>query len=87
MVFMAILFAVEVATLLIAYFSPAPVTASGLRSAVPVRAATTGRQFRATATALGSSTSIRAITTRATIAAPPGSLFVLSKGPPNSERT
>ena len=85
---MDILFEVEVATLLIAYFSPAPVTATGLRSTVPVRTATTGRQFRArTSTARGASASIRAATTRTAATASAGSLFVLSKGSPNSERT
>ena len=85
---MAILFAVEVATLPTVSFSPAPVTATGLRSAVPVLTATTGRQFRPrTATTRGTSTSIRATTTRAASTATTGSLFALSKGSPNSERT
>ena len=85
---MDILFEVEVATLLIAYFSPAPVTATGLRSTVPVCTATTGRQFRTRATTTrGTSTSIRSATARATGTATSGSLFALSKGSPNSERT
>ena len=86
---MDILFEVEVATLLIAYFSPAPVTATGLRSTVPVRTATTGRQFRtrATTTTRATSPSIRATTARTTTTATTGSLFALSKGSPNSERT
>ena len=89
MVFMAILFAAGVATLLIAYFSPAPVTAAGLRSTLPVRTVPTGRQFRTrTTTTRGTSTSIRATTTRTTTTpAITGSVFALSKGSPNSERT
>jgi hypothetical protein len=68
--------------------SPAPVTAAGLRSAMPVRAAATGRQFRTrtTTTARGVSTSIRATTARTATTATTVSLFVLSKGLQNSER-
>ena len=85
---MDILFVVEVATLLIAYFSPAPVSATGLRSTMPVRAATTGRQFRTrTTTTRGASASRRATTARATATAAARFLFALSKGSPNSERT
>ena len=85
---MDILFEVEVATLLIAYFSPAPVSATGLRSTMPVRAATTGRQFRTrTTTTRGASASRRATTARTTLTATTGFLFALSKGSPNSERT
>ena len=90
MVFMAILFAVEVATLLIAYFSPAPAAARGLRSTVLVRTAAIGRLFRTrAATSRGTSTSIRFTTTRttSTTSASAGSLFALSKGSPNSERS
>ena len=88
MVFMAILFAVEVATLPTASFSPAPVAASGLRSTMPVFTAATGRQLRTrTTTTRGASTSIRATTARPSAAATAGGLFVLSKGSPNSERT
>ena len=86
MVFMAILFAAGVATLLIAYFSPAPVAATGLRSTMPVRAAATGRQFRSRATR-GASASVQAATTRATTTDTTGGLFVLFKGLPNGERT
>ena len=85
---MDILFEVEVATLLIAYFSPAPVSATGLRSGRPVRTAATGRQFRTRMTTTrGPSTSVRDTTTRAATAATGGGLFALSKGSPNSERT
>ena len=71
-----------------ASFSPAPVTATGLRSTMPVRTATTRRQFRTrtTTSTCGPSTSIRATTTRTATTAAAGSLFVLSKGSPNSER-
>ena len=86
MVSMAILFAERVTIHLRASFSPAPVTATGLRSTMPVRSAATGRQFRTrAATPRGASTSIRATTTRATTTATTGSLFALSKGSPNSE--
>ena len=77
-------------TRLIASFSPVPATSSmGLRSAMPVRVATTGRpSLIRTATARGSSTSIRATTKRtATAAHAAGCLFVLSKSSPNSERS
>ena len=87
MVFKAILFAAGVATLLIAYFSPAPVTATGLRSTMPVRTATTGRQLSTRATTHGTFSSVRATTTRPSAAATAGSVFALSKGSPNSERT
>ena len=51
--------------------------------------ASTGRPFRTrtTATTRGTSTSIRATTARPTSTAATGSLFVLSKGSPNSERS
>ena len=66
--------------------SPAPVAVTGLRSTMPVRTATTGRQFRArTTTTRGVSASVRAASTRATATATTGGLFVLSKGSPNSE--
>ena len=86
---MAILFAVGAVTLPTVSFSPAPVTATGLRTALPVRSAATGRQFRTrtSATTRGASASIRAATTRATTTAATGSVFALSKGSPNSERT
>ena len=73
---------------LIVSFSPVPAAASGLRSTMPVRTATTGRQFRARTAAAtrGSSTSLRATATRTTTTtAASGALFVLSKGSPNSE--
>ena len=67
-----------------AYFYLSPVSATGLRSAMPVRAATTGRQFRTrTATTRGASTSVARTASSATS----GGLFVLSKGSPNSEHT
>ena len=72
---------------LIASFSPAPVAAAGLRSAMPVRTAATGRQFRARATtSRGASTSIRGTTAGTASTATTGGLFVLSKGSPNRER-
>ena len=69
-------------------FSPAPATATGLRSTMPVRTVSIGRPFRArTTTTRGTSASIRATTARTAAAtATAGSLFVLSKGSPNSER-
>ena len=90
MVFMAILSVVGVSTHLIAFSFPVPGLATGLRSAIPVYWATTGRpcQLRtaATATARGSFPSIRATTARTTAtAATSGSLFVPFKGSPNSE--
>ena len=87
MVSMDILFAERVTIHLRASLSPAPVTATGLRSTMPVRTATTGRQFRdRTTSTRGPSTSLRAATTRATTAAATtGSLFALSKGLLNSE--
>ena len=71
-----------------AFFSPAPATATGLRSTVPVRAVAAGRPFQArTATARVSSASIRATTTRTTATATTGFRFAPSKGSLNSERS
>ena len=68
-------------------FSPAPATVMGLRSTVPVRTVTIGRPLRTrTTTTRGASTSIRVATTRATLTATTGSLFVLSKGSPNNKQ-
>ena len=68
------------------FFSLAPATAMGLRSAMPVRTATIGRLFRPRATtARGSSSSFRGTTARKSTTASTGSLFGLSKGSPNSE--
>ena len=88
MVFMAILSVVGVSTHLIAFSFPVPGLATGLRSAIPVYWATTGRpcQLRTATTSRGASTSIRATTARTTAtAATSGSLFVPFKGSPNSE--
>ena len=87
MVLRVMLFAAGGTMHLTAFFSLAPATATGLRSTVPVRTVTFGRPFRARATtARLASASIRATTTRAAATATTGSLFVLSKGSPNSER-
>ena len=88
MVFMDMLFAVGGIMLHRVFSSPAPAAASGLRSAMPVRRATTGRQFRTRATATrGTSTSVRATPARAAnTTAAAGGLFALSNGSPNSEQ-
>ena len=74
--------------LLIVSFSPAPATALGLSSAMQVRTAAIGRLFRTRTTTRGASTSIRVAAGRSTptTTATTCSLFVLSKGSPNSER-
>ena len=72
---------------LIASFSPAPATATGLRSTMPVGPVTFGRPFRNRAAATrATSASIRLAATRTATTATTGGLFVLSKGSPNSER-
>ena len=89
MVSMDMSFVARAIMLLIVSFSLAPATATGLRSAMPVRTAAVGRLFRGgTASTRGASSSIRATSTRTTCttSATTGSLFVLSKGSPNSER-
>ena len=64
------------------------VMVSGLRSMIQVLLATTGRPFPTrTATTRGTSTSVRSVITRAVTTASTDSLFVLSKGSPNSERS
>ena len=70
------------------FFSLAPAAALILCSTMPVRAATMGRLFRTRSTTpRGTSSLIRVATARTM---PPcaaaGSLFVLSKGSPKSER-
>lgn len=88
MVSMAMLFEGEVLITQHQSFSPAPASASGLRSTMPIRVATIGRLFRTRTTTAtrGASTSVRAARTRtAAAAAASGILFVLSKGSPNSE--
>ena len=70
-------------------FSPLSVLVTGLRSGMLVYTADTGRPFRAwTATSRGVSTSIQVGTTRtaASTTQATASLFVPSKGSPNSER-
>ena len=88
MVLMVISFVVGAIMLQGVSSSLVPATATRLRSAMPVRAAATGRQVRARTphTTRFSSTSIRATTARTAATASAGSLFVLSKGSPNSER-
>ena len=81
------LFAVVGITPLTASSSPALAAATGLRSPIPVRTATTGRPSRArTVTTRGSSSSVRVTATRTTTTST-GSPFALSKGSPNSERS
>ena len=72
-----------------AFSSPRPATATGLRSAVPVCTAATGRpsRTRTATTGRGTSTSIRGRAARTAATASAGGLFVLSKGSPNSERS
>ena len=90
---MAMLSVVEANTHLIAFSSPAPVTATRLRLAIPVRTAATGRPSRARTSSPTrtssriASFSIRAATTLTTMSkatANMGALFVPFKGSPNS---
>ena len=68
--------------------SLAPATAMGLRSAMLVRMVTTGRPFRTrTSTTRGAFSLVRFAIARTTTTATMGSLFALSKGSPNSERS
>ena len=87
MVFMDMLFAVGGIMLHRVFSSPAPAAASGLRSTMPVRKATTVRQFRTRATATRCTSASGATPVRSAITgAAQGGLFGQFKGSPNSER-